>query len=181
MVRFGRAGGLVVLGALCLALAGCSSLGVATPGRTAADLAGTDLATAVFAIDMPLSIEPIDGPRVRYGAALDVTLIRADAESVMAVLPPPPEGRSYAIYAFAAEDQAKVRAAQAAAVAGRGAVLAVAPRLCATSDMRRDRDTVTVLAVVPGQRPVTIVGPETIAMLESRTGAPLPACAGHSG
>lgn len=181
MVGFGRAGGLAALGALCAMLAACSSFGVAPPGRAAVDLGKVDLATAVFAVDMPLSIEPLDGPRVRYGATLDATLRRADAEAVMAVLPPPAEGRSYAVYAFDIEDQEKVRAAQAAAVSGQGAPLTIVPALCATPDVRRERDTVSILAIVPGQRPMTMLGPETVAALEMRAGAALPVCAGHSG
>lgn len=182
MARFGRAGVSLALGALVLALAGCSSLGVATTAsRAAPDLAGIDLATALFAVDLPMSVEAIDGPQVAYGAALDITLERAEAERVMNVLPAPAEGRSYAIFAIAAADQAAVRAAQAAALSGTTAALVVSPRLCATTDTSKDRDTVTVLALVSAKRPITLVGPETIAQLEARTASPLPACAGHSG
>lgn len=172
----------MALGALALSLAGCSSLGGATPAaRAAPNLGGIDMATALFAVDLPMSVESIDGPTIAYGTALEITLERAEAERVMNVLPAPAEGRSYAIFAIAAADQAEVRAAQATATSGPAAALVVTPRLCATADTLKDRDTVTVLALVSAKRPITLVGPETIAELEARTATPLPACAGHSG
>ena len=80
----------MALGALALALAGCSSLGGATPAaRAAPNLGGIDLATALFAVDLPMSVESIDGPTIAYGTALEITLERAEAERVMNVLPAP--------------------------------------------------------------------------------------------
>lgn len=181
MGRFGRAGRVAALSALLL-LASCTSLGGLSPTDTAAlNLVGTDLSAALFAVDLPLSVEPADPPRVTSGDALDVTLVRADAEAVMGVLPPPAEGRSYAVYGFAPADQTAVRSGQTGLRAGQGAALSVAPRLCATGETKKDRDTVTVLAIVPGQRPIVVAGPETIVALEARTGVSVTPCAGHSG
>jgi hypothetical protein len=163
-----------------LAIAGCSSLGGPSPGA-GPDLASLDLASAMFAVDMPLSVEPADGPRVVFGTSLDVTLDRADAEAVMSALPPPAEGRSYAVYAFPNAQRANVRAVQSAVRAGQGGRLAIQPRFCVTADARKAADLISVIAVAPGQRPVTIVGPETLSALEARTGTVLPPCAGHSG
>lgn len=178
MGRFARAGRITALCAL-LPLAACTSLGGASPGHTSsADLTALDLASAVFAVDMPATVEPGAGPRVTYGTALDVALVPLDAEAVMAVLPAPPEGRSYAVYAFAPADQPKVRAAQQSPA---GATLVVAPRVCVTPDSRKASDIVSILAIVPGQNPVTLTGPETLLALETRTGMQLPICQGHSG
>jgi hypothetical protein len=180
MGRFGRAGGIAALGALPFVVA-CTSLGGPSPGVPGAlNLAAMDLASAAFALDLPASIEAVDPPRITYGSSLDVVLVRADAEQLMGVLPAPAEGRSYAVYAFSPRDRAKVSASRAATPAA-PATLIVEPRLCATPDVQKDRDTVTVIAAVPGQRPVAISGPETVAAIETRLAAILPACAGHSG
>lgn len=160
---------------LAVLLAGCSSFG---GNQQRMDLASVDLSSALFAVDHPMSVEPtIVGPRVTYGV-LDVTLVRGDAERVMAVLPPPAEGRSYAIYAFAPEDVPKVRAA---ATAGTVTALSVAPNLCTTNAARKDNDVVTITAVLPGRGTLVVVPPETLAALEARTGVEMPVCPGHSG
>ena len=180
MAGFGRAGRLAALGALLTGLAACSSFGGLSSSRPAEGAIVTtgDLAAALFAVDMPASVEPGErGPRVIYGDALDVTLVRADAEPVMAALPPPPEGRSYAVYAFAEAD----RPAVAAAVSQLGARIVVSPGLCLTPAADRSKDTVTVLAVLPEKPPVTLMAPESLAAIEARLGAQFPVCAGHSG
>ena len=179
MAGFGRAGRLAALGALLAALAACSSFGGLSPKPTeGAIITSSDLTTALFAVDMPASVEPGErGPRVSYGDTLDVTLVRADAEPVMAALPPPPEGRSYAVYAFAEADKPAV----AAAISQLGARIVVVPGLCLTPVADRAKDTVTILAVLQDKPPVTLVPPETLAAIEGRAGVPFPACAGHSG
>jgi hypothetical protein len=163
---------------LCLPvlLGGCMFGGAGQGPRM--DLGAIDFATAVFAVDHPVSVEPtIVGPRVIYDT-LDATLVRGDAEAVMGALPPPAEGRSYAVYAFAPEDQPKVRAV---ATGGTATAISIQPNLCLTSVAQKDRDTVTVVAVLPGRGTIVIVPPETLTELETRTGVPLTACPGHSG
>jgi hypothetical protein len=171
--------------ALALLLAGCSSLGglAPQPSAPAFDLASADLALALFAVDLPASVRPAaQGPRVTYAASpgLDVTLVPADAEPVVAALQPPAAGRSYVVYAFAPEDQPKVRAAQSGG-ARPGATFTVIPRLCVTAEARKNSDTIAVHAVLPGRQAVQVIAAETLLSLEARAGAPLPACAGHSG
>lgn len=170
---------MLAMGAATL-LAGCSSMGAIAigPAQPSPDLATLDLAGAKFAVDLPDSVGPGAGPRVTYGTMLDAALVQADAESVMAVLRPPREGRSYAVYAFSGSDQEKVRAALASRVT---ATLMIAPRVCVTSDTRKQDDSVSVIAIIPGQAPVTVAGPESLAALEARTGTQLAACAGRSG
>lgn len=168
-----------------LVLAGCTSLGGLAPQTSAPafDLATADIATALFAVDLPASVRTTDaGPRVVYSGSpgFDVTLIRADAEAAVAVLPPPAEGRSYAVYAFEPEDQTRVRAAREGGVQP-GATFSVVPQLCLTAGARRNSDTIAVHAVLPGRGAVPVMARETLLSLESRTGTPLPPCAGHSG
>lgn len=179
MAGFGRAGRLTALGALALGLAACSSFGGLPPSAgSGSPLDSIELAAALFAVDMPASVEPGEhGPRVVYGDELDVRLVRADAEAVMAALPPPASGRFYAVYSFAEADRQAVQGAMGQP----GARVLVTPGLCLTPAADKGRDTVAVFAVLPGQPPLALVPLETLASIETRTGQPFPACAGHSG
>ena len=168
---------LVVAGSL----AGCASLGGLTggaaPAAPALDLASDDIASMVVALDLPDTVlAGREAPLVRYGAGpdrLDLTLEYGDAENVMGVLPPPREGRSYAVFAFTEADRDRVRAARAAGALA----FEIDPRICATSDARKERDMVGALGILPGGRVVTLVPQESIAAFELRTGAAVVACA----
>ena len=167
---------LVVAGSL----AGCASIGGLTGGGAPAapllDLVSDDIAAMVVALDLPDTVSTgREAPLVRYGAGpgrLELTLQYGDAEDVIGVLPPPRDGRSYAVFAFTDADRDKVRAARAAGTLA----FEIDPRICATSDTRKDRDTVGALGILPGGRVVTLVPHETIAAFEQRTGAVAAAC-----
>lgn len=181
---------------LALLLAGCSSLGGLAPSGSGApralDLVADDLSALVFALDLPDGVEPTDaGPSFSYDVNdpnappfLDAALVRADADAVMAALPPPTAGRSYHVYALSDAARERMRALQAFA---RGLIKAprptvnLVPRLCLAGKADRASTTVTVWVVLPGRgalRP--LIAAESLASLEARSAA-IPACSGHSG
>ena len=186
MHRFGLLAGL---GALLLG--GCSSLGGLSPSSGGAGgpaLLTTDLGTALFALDVPVSVEPVPpGLRlvvtVPQDRGLEAVLVRADAEPVMAALPPPAEGRTYFVYALSEADRAAVAALQArlAAMPAPAATLSIVPLLCVTPGVDPAKERISVLPVIGGAALHPIVDAESLASIAARAGAPLPACAGHSG
>src|SRR5690606_8708429 len=137
---------------------------------------------------VPLTVEPIPpGPRlvvtVPGGSGLEAVLVRADAEPVMKALPPPAEGRTYYVYALAEADRAALTALQGglAAAPPRAATIWAGPALCGTAGDDQQQERVSVIPVLGGRARPPLIAGETLSGRAARTGAPLPACEGHSG
>jgi len=178
-------------------LAGCASfnLGGAAQMR-GLDYLRDDIASVVLAFDVPVTIEPIpDASLFRFDIVapggerhLAAVLVRGDATAAAGSLPPPAEGRTYYLFAFAEADQQALREAQAWARSLAGAPpqprIALEPRFCTTERYADPRDThISVLVALPGAGAMTpLIDDARVADLLAGTGSSsLPACAGHSG
>ncbi len=182
----------VVPGMLALLLGGCSSLGglSASSGGAGGGPAAlpADIGRALFALDVPVTVEPV-APGLRLvvtvpqGGGLEALLVRADAEPVMAALPPPADGRTYYVYALSEADRAAVAALQArlAASPAPAATISIVPALCVTAGIDPAKEQISVLPVLGGTALRPLIAGETLSSIATRTGAPLPSCAGHSG
>lgn len=186
---------LILAAGLAIILAACSSLGGLAPsssGPRSIDLVTDDLAGLVFALDLPGNVEPADaGPDFSYNVNdpkappfLSTVLVRADAELVMAALPPPETGRSYHVYVLPDAARERMRALQAfARTLPRAPVptVSIVPRLCLAGNVDKANTTFAVQVVLPGRgalRP--LIASESLASLEARSSA-IPICSGHSG
>ena len=187
---------LILAASLAMLLAACSSLGGLAPsssgGPRSVDLVADDLAGLVFALDLPVNVEPAAaGPDFSYNVNdptappfLATVLVRADAELVMAAVPPPEAGRSYHVYVLPDAAREKMRALQAFARALPRApmpTVSIVPRLCLAGSVDRANTTHAVRVVLPGRGALKpLIASETLASLEARSSA-IPACPGHSG
>lgn len=178
-------------------VAGCSSLSMPTAAKLKAlDYLNDDLGSLVLAVDVPETLEPIQGASVFSFAVsvpgkgerrVEAALEPGDASDVAGTLPPPGNGRTYYLFGFSAADQARLREAQAWAkeialtgVAPNTPVIAITPRFCQSDTIDAATTKVSVLIALPG-------GPALEPLLQGQSlaalpgGANLPACAGHSG
>lgn len=177
----------VVPGMFALLLGGCSSLGGLSASSRGPAALPADIGRALFALDVPVTVEPVaPGLRlvvtVQQGIGLEAVLVRADAELVMAALPPPAEGRTYYVYALSEADRSALAALQTrlAAAAAPTATISIVPALCATAGIDPAKEQVSVLPVLGGAALRPLIAGETLSSIATRTGSPLPACAGHS-
>jgi hypothetical protein len=176
---------------LALALAGCSSMGGLAPagggapagGPRALDLVGDSLPDLVFALDLPDTLRPtaagmtfsydVNDPKAPV--FLETSLVRADADAIVGVLPTPAAGRSYHVFALSQQARERLRSLQtfARGLEKRPApLLNVVPRLCSSGALDRARSTVSVRIVLPGRGPLLpLVADEPLGQLESHSGA----------
>jgi len=183
---------------LASGLAGCDTLGfgVGSPvapapvAARALDYRIDDLASLVFAIDLPTSFRPVpSGTVVTFDATnasaakhFKATLVLADGEAIDGALPPPAAGRTYFLLGFSDKDKAVLRAAQqwvralppdAAPVTA----LHIAPRLCAAGQVDPAAAEVSVVPALPDGPALTPIVAEPVATLLAETGGSLQPCA----
>ena len=160
--------------------------GIAPSGGSAGaprtlDFVGDNLAQLVFALDLPDGVQPTSaGISLTYDvndptapAFIETSLVHADAEAVMGVLPPPQAGRNYHVFAMANAAKEKTRTLQ---VFARGLqkrptpLLNIVPRLCSMGTVDKTRTTYTLRVVLPGRGPINpLISNETLAALEARS------------
>lgn len=183
------------LGALGLALmlAACSSVPLGTAQKLRGlDVVNDDIAGLLFALDLPLSLEPSSGvSTVGIDIAspsgerlIKAVLVRADADELAGTLPPPADNRVYYLFKFADTDKQAIREAQAwvrtmAPGSARLSVL-VNPALCRTEAVDPARTYISALVALPG---ATGLAPllANVPLGKVKGGRDVPPCAGHSG
>lgn len=194
--RFGRTGMAI---AVALLLAACTTLEFGTAAKLQAlDPLNDDIASLVFALDLPAGIEPIPE---QSSFAFDVTmpgkgerhvkamLTLADGDTIDTALPPPRSGRTYYLVGFSDADKATLRTAQlwARSIKAAGAApqvaVTVTPHFCANPGVDPTKANFSVLVALPGATNLDpLINGESFATLLQQMGATaLPACAGHSG
>lgn len=184
--------------AATLMLAGCSTFGMdfgslapTTPVGRAIDYRNDDLASAVFALEVPTTLHPVPGGTV---ASLDLAagkdsrhikanLVLTDGSAVSASLPPPAEGRTYVMLGFSDKDKLAVRAAQKwlrslPSDAAPVAVLDVTPRLCETAAIDPVATTYSLIPALPGTPLTPLATNRSLAAAAGTTGGQIPPCAG---
>lgn len=159
---------LIVLVAATAALVACTSLSPVTALRLRnLDYFSDDLASLVFALDLPAHIRPqSDGSRVTFDVTtvadgerhIDAILVRADSDAVAGKLPQPGNGRLFYVFRFSDDDRSALREAQAwmrelkarGTPAGGQVSIGVKPRFCKTAPVNSDEDRITVHIALPG-------------------------------
>ena len=159
--------------ATVLPLAGCDSLGLGAatpppPPSRALDYRQDDLASVVFALDLPADLQPV---RNASTARLDITtpdkgnrhlkatLVLADGDSIDGELPPPAAGRTYYLLGFADRDRKAIADAQkwlAGLPPGSAPVVAfgVTPKFCETAAIDPAATQISVLPALPSAGPL---------------------------
>jgi hypothetical protein len=190
---------LRVMAAVLLAagVAGCSSLAMPNAAKLRAlDYLNDDLGRLVLAVDVPETLEPIQGASSfsltvsvpgKGERKVEAVLEPGDASEVTGTLPPPGNGRTYYLFGFSDADKARLREAQAWArgiaetgVAPNTPVMAITPRFCRSDTVDTVATKVSVLVALPGSPALEpLLQGQSLAALPG--GANLPACAGHSG
>lgn len=186
---------LALLAALLPALGACDTFGLglgpsqpAAPAGRMIDYRHDDLASLVFALDIPVSLRPIPGGTT---ASLDLStakgdrhvkaaLVLADGDGIGASLPPPGSGRTYVMFGFAEKDKQALRAAQkwlsAQPDVAPVTVLNVTPKLCETAAIDPAATTFAIRPALPGTAILPLVDGAPIARLAAATGGQLPRC-----
>jgi hypothetical protein len=163
---------LAALAAL-LPLAGCDSFGLGAsaptpPPSRALDYRQDDLASVVFALDLPADLQPVQrASTARFDITtagkgdrhLKATLVLADGDSIDGELPPPAAGRTYYLLGFADRDKQAIAGAQkwlAGLPPGSAPVVAfdVTPKFCETAAIDPSVTKFSVLPALPGAGPL---------------------------
>jgi hypothetical protein len=169
-VRHLRLGFAILLTA---GLAACTSLNFGTTiSPRALDYLNDDIASLVFALDLPYQLAPVpEDSEVTFDIVtaslgerhVTAILIRADADAVVGTLPPPAEGRGYYVFGFSEDDKTKIREAQEWVRSVRETAadpidgefsLGISPRFCATRPVNLLRATFSVFIALPGGEPL---------------------------
>ncbi|MDR3471440.1 MAG: hypothetical protein P4M09_07085 [Devosia sp.] len=177
-------------------LAGCDTFGIGfgpasptVPTGRDIDYASDDLASLVFAVDVPTSLRPLPNKTVatldasgpKGSKQIKATLVLTDGEAIGGLLPPPASGRTYFFLGFAAKDKTALVALQKwlkSLPVGSAPVTAldVSPRLCETAPLDPAATTFSVLPALPGTRLTPLVSQDPIASIAASTGGQLPPC-----
>jgi hypothetical protein len=189
---------LALAGTAVFALSGCDTMGLgfgpapspaAAPAR-ALDYRNDDLASTVFALDVPESLRlmpsgsfaTFDAGSGKTGRHLKAVLTLADGDAIDSALPPPAAGSTYYLLGFSEKDKPALREAQKSlktmpADAAPGAVLQVSPRFCSVGAVDPASTMVTIIPALPGASALLpLVASAPLATLPEAAGTK--ACAG---
>ena len=181
-------------------LAACSSLSMPVAAKLKAiDYLNDDLDSLVLAVDVPETLEPIQGASTfsftvsvpgQGERQVEAVLEPGDASEVAGTLPPPGNERTYYLFGFSDADKSKLREAQAWAkqiaqtgVAPNTPVIAITPRFCRSDTIDMAATKVSVLIALPESPALEplLQGQSLSTLLAATGGGDLPMCAGHSG
>lgn len=154
----------ILVTALTLLLAACSSLGVTGPGANGTlDPVHDDVASVLIVFDLPRGLGPAtSGQLFTFDVAnggpsehIRATLVPADLDELAQRLPAPDDGRQYYLFQISEQSKGQIRAAQAAA-ANRGITaasiqLGIVPHLCSAGPVDQNALTVSIFATLPGR------------------------------
>lgn len=149
-------------------LGGCTTLsGGSADAFRELDFFADDIAALVFAVDVPVTLVPLaESSTIAFAAVtpshgerrIEATLVRADADAVAGMLPPPGRDRAYYLFEFPAPVRDELREAQQWGRAlepgfeALGGVLSVTlrPTFCRSADIDASASTVSILVVTAG-------------------------------
>lgn len=181
----------ILILALSLFLAACSTVGVTGPNGPTLDAVRDDVASLLVVLDLPrgLGPSPTTGQFFTYDIAnggptehLRLTLVPADADN-MGSLPPPADGRAYYLFAIADKDKPSIQSAQLAAqqrgVTANNVTLGIVPKLCTSGTIDQNALTVSAFALIPGRtRLMPFLSNEPLSALTQQPGSTqMPFCA----
>lgn len=183
---------------MLLPILGCSSLSLGTALQLQAiDFLNDDIASLIFALDLPQSVKPAPGgsyfqfdmTTAGFGERrIKAVLQNADTDEVSGALPRIGDGRSFYLLKFSDEDRAKLREAQAFALdlkdkhdtVGGQLIVAVVPVLCHTSSAEPEDVRFSVQITLPGKPSLQpLINNQKLSELMAKNpGTKLEACAG---
>lgn len=187
---------VLLIAGLLSTITACSSLSLGTALKLSAlDVFKDDIASQVFAVDVPDDIRPLPGQLVwefdastkDYGNRnVKAVLVGAEADIVTSTLTPPGIGRTYYLLKISETDQNLIREAQTWArnlKAQHGTVggeikIAFSAKFCTTSPVNADTTRYSVLIALPGSsRMEKLVNNQKLSELLAVTGEKqLPRC-----
>ncbi len=153
---------------VALDLSACTTLtGGGAPALRKLDFFADDIAALVFAVDVPVSLVPLaEASAITFAAVtpddgerrIEASLVRADADTVAGLLPPPGRERAYYLFAFPPAARQALREAQqwmreldpGFDAVGGTLTVGVRPAFCRVGDSDAAASEVSVLIVTAG-------------------------------
>lgn len=171
-----------------LVLAACSTTSNRFDPDRPLDPLLDDVASVIFAFDLPRGLGPAAGTLFTYDVAngspdehLRLVPLPADVDGLPAGLPPPGVDRAYYLFSFTETDRQKIRDAQITAAlnnaVSRAITMGFYPKFCSAAGTADGRAQISIYAVLAGRNPIGFLNKVRLADVMKETGdTTLPAC-----